>query len=156
VAAPLRYRLGERLGFAAGERGESALAGGWSRAEARGSWSDGPTAKLLLVVEDPAPRMDLLLEADPYLGAPARDLRVAVLVRSERIGTLVYIAGDAGASPMRHVMISERHLDHRGELGLTFAIEHPRSPHALGLSEDRRRLGLYLRRLVLAAARSGS
>jgi hypothetical protein len=151
VRSAPRYKLGELLDYAIGGTGSRSLAGGWSAPETTGCWSDGPAANLVLALDERSDGLELTLEAEPFLGVPARSVRVDVLAAGEQVGRLIYEARDPDVGKPRSIPLEARHVDRYGELALTLAIRGPRSPFDLGLSDDRRLLGLHLRSLVLRA-----
>jgi hypothetical protein len=147
VRAPLRCKPGDQLDCR--RSGAGALLAGWSAPEPSGRWSDGELAEILLVIDGSAP-FELTLEADPYIGRPGRRLAVRVEAGGERIATLSYDESDVGGAAVRRIPVAASHVDPRGELLLSLRIRTPTSPFELGLGDDRRRLGLCLRRLVLS------
>jgi hypothetical protein len=148
VSAPRSYELGETLLLGADGGGESMFVGGWGRAEPTGRWTIGPLAQLLLGMEgQPWPR-ELEFDATPFLGPARRTLEVDVLVNGHAVSKSVY--DRASDEPIvRHAPIPTSSADAGGEILLSWRIRDPRSPQSLGISEDRRALGLFVRQLTL-------
>jgi hypothetical protein len=97
----------------------------------------------------PTGELDLEFLALPLLGAPARELRVEVLVNGHSLATIVYGESNPGRTPV-HVPVPASALDAIGELLLAWRIRDPRSPRELGISSDERPLGLYFQSLALS------
>jgi hypothetical protein len=149
VHAPPRLTPGAPLEFADGGDGLRALSRGWSAPEAGGTWTDGPSASLVFALDGAAAQqIELTLETLAAHLPGRRPLGVEVRVGGERIALLRY--GDAQPAA-RRIALDARHVDRHGELSLSLRIARPRSPHELGHSEDRRRLGLCLARVTMAA-----
>lgn len=147
VRAPCPYTVGEDLMLGTGSSDERALAGGWGLAEEDGRWTTGQPAQLLLGCEAPA-RGRLRLEFDASaLLAPSRSrISVEVLLGGRAIGSIDY----AGEAPGRSVAQLDLPADagSKGEILLGWRVRGGlSSPRMLGLSDDERRLGLFIRRV---------
>ncbi len=150
VRAPRSYSVGENLMLGVGSGDESALAGGWGFAEEGGRWTTGQPAQLLLGCEAPA-RGRLRLEFDASaLLAPSRNrISAEVLLGGRPIGSIDYMV----EAPERTVAQLDLPADAGagGEILLGWSIRGGlRSPRMLGLSDDERRLGLFIRRVRIS------
>jgi hypothetical protein len=148
VRAPPTLHLGETLLLGEDGAEQSALIRGWGLAEPSGRWTIGPLAELLLAVDGSARALELEYDAIPFLGKAGRRLQVDVLANGRQVGTVTYDPANPGPSATRLPLPTTR--GRAGEdLLLGWRIHDPSSPHALGASEDRRELGVFVRRLVL-------
>lgn len=123
------------------------LKDGWSHGEGAGRWTDGDQARLVVAL--PRGLEDgfvLLFEAKPFLGPAGGTLTARVMLNGRAICVLgwtdtaeerrVELAAFPDGSPPREVEI-------------VLAIEGATSPASHGLSDDTRKLGLWLSRLRL-------
>jgi hypothetical protein len=131
------------------EVGESLL-GGWSFAEAEGRWTDGAEAALALRTSNGAGDLAIDVMATPLLHPAHPGLEVEVWVNDLYADTWSYRL-DQESSPARIVLPREAIED--GEvLELGFVFRDPCRPMELGLSDDPRRLGLFVRELRFSPA----
>jgi hypothetical protein len=148
LSVPLAYELGETLLLGTGGVEEGVLVGGWGRAEPTGRWTIGPRARLVVRLDGQAWPAELEFDATPFLGRAGRGLRVEVLVNGMLASTIDYDRASDEPIVVR-APIPEASADATGEIVLEWRIRDPRSPHSLGVSEDRRALGLFIRRLAV-------
>ena len=146
IREPRVVPLGRRIGFGVDSGDDAMLAGGWSWTEPAGRWTVGPRAHLLLRAADPRRVGAVAFEAVPFLPRPARRLRVEVVANGRHLASLRYHAIHPRVA---RVEIPNDLMGPTGELLLSWLIGEPDSPLAHRLSDDRRALGLFLRRLVL-------
>jgi hypothetical protein len=71
---------------------------------------------------------------------------VEVWAGDEHVATWSFRDGDVTAP--RTIVVPDRAVDDTAVLALTFVIRRPRSPFSLGMSDDERRLGIFVRSLV--------
>jgi hypothetical protein len=115
---------------------------GWSPPEAGGIWTLGPRAELRIGVTD-------LGEGDHALSLligmvcvdSADPLDVALLANGERVASRRF--ADSAVGGLWRVALPS-HLLGDGTVELTFLVDEPRSPLALGWSTDDRALGVHL------------
>ena len=147
VRAPSPYSFGEDLMLGAGSNDWSALAGGWGLAEEGGRWTTGQPAQLLLGCGAPSQRpLRLEFDAVALLGPSRSRISVEVLAGGRTIGSVDY----KGKAPAQSVAQLDLPADTggEGEILLGWSIRGGlRSPRMLGLSDDERRLGLFIRRV---------
>lgn len=134
--------------FAARQSSVRLLGQGWSLPEAWGTWSVGPRAELALPLEGtPADNLELSIEAIAFPHLPDNLQSIHVNVNGTRIATL---------QPNYEGFVREATLGIPGQVAaranpmrVVFEIARPTSPSALGLSKDRRELGIGLKGLML-------
>jgi hypothetical protein len=139
VRRSCRIELGAAVSFAAGAGGARYLSSGWSRPDAQGVWSDGPTAKLLFDVGG-FPHDDLALELElrPFLAPDTAARRVEISAGNGppapiELGTAMTLALPIPASSFRASMLT-----------VDFCFDDPASPLSAGLSDDARELSVML------------
>ncbi len=141
------------VSLAAGAGRRDVLGAGWCEAEASGTWTGEAEAGLLLPLRPGTRGCVLRLSAAPYrvahkLGAQ----RVLVLAGGRLVGRLRFDAPGVAS-----LAIPAEATQGRRVLGLTLVLPDARRPFELGDSEDRRLLGLSVRRVeLLAAGRAGA
>lgn len=121
------------------------LISGWSIDEPWGVWSDGENAKIGFIIKDSGARnirISLLMTAFFY--GSHNQVAVMPSANGRALPALVIRANDALKMryeieiPMRDVVLSH------GRIELSFQIKNSRSPQELGISNDRRQLGIGL------------
>jgi hypothetical protein len=148
LRAPSVYEIGSALTLGEGSGDESMLFGDWGDPEPLGRWTVGPAARLLMRLRGPVPPLRLEFDAIPFVGASGRRLQVEVFLNGRRVRSLSYDGANAGPS-VAHAPLAPAVVGDHGDILLEWRIRAPRSPHSLGISEDRRTLGLFLRRVAL-------
>jgi hypothetical protein len=122
---------------------------GWAYPDEAGIWTQGSRSQLALALDGigEGGHVLALLLGSICVGSDA-SLRVEALVNGERLAAREFNYGD----PEWHIELPERVLAD-GEVDLTFQIEEPSTPLALGWSaDDDRRLGILLREATLLPA----
>ena len=137
-----RCSLGEQLEFGADSREDEMLAGGWAGPDARGRWTYGPVARVLLRATQTPSVLEWV--AEPFVPPGAEPMRVEVDANGRRLGTVEY--GDSSIHTSRLSLGAARSGE---DLVLSWRIRSPRSPSRLGLSDDPRPLGLFFRSVTL-------
>ncbi len=147
---PPLYRLGERLDFGSAGNVRPYLGDGWWGSESAGTWSAGPRAELgLRLATKPSGDLKLLLDGHGLLAPAQPSLTVEVEANGTAVGRISFDAAAPGGE--RAVSIPGGLLGEDGELRLSLLSSPWHSPAELGLSADRRPLGLFVRSLVLEA-----
>ena len=141
IRPPFRCSPGQRHALGAGTEDEQMLAGGWADADRGGRWTRGSVARML--VQAPTAASVLEWTAQPLTAPGVPPLRVEVSANGAALGTVAY-----DGAP-RCVQLPLGPAGMAGELLLTWRICDPRSPSQLGLSEDRRPLGLFFGSVAL-------
>ncbi|MHB8240385.1 MAG: nucleotidyltransferase family protein [Solirubrobacteraceae bacterium] len=151
VRAPGAYRMGRQLSLGAPAR--EMLAGGWSAEEAEGRWTVGPRARLLLGLEPGVQPRELEFDAIPFLAAGRQTFDVEVLADGRALGTVSYEGAEPAPRASRLALPAG--VGDGGEIMLEWRVRAPCSPHALGISPDRRELGIFVRRVELSDRPAG-
>ncbi|MDO5758454.1 MAG: DUF6311 domain-containing protein [Rhodobacterales bacterium] len=125
---------------------------GWSSSEAQGRWTEGPLATFVVALGQPVVRpVSIEMIASPYLadGAHGRDVKIRANGRTLLETNLT--------DPEMHSIIFEappQTFSADGVLLLEIQISNSLSPFELGLSEDVRKLGLYVQSVSFRSAGS--
>lgn len=116
---------------------------GWSFAEAEGRWTDGAEAALALRTSSPVRDLAIDVMGVPMLhpGHPA--LEVEIWANDLYVDTWAYRLEEA-APPCQRVVLPREALERSDVLEIGFVFREPCRPMALGLSEDHRKLGLFV------------
>lgn len=142
-------QLGQPVGFGVGQGGEGFRRDGWSAPEQQGTWTIGERA--VLVLQRPAGADDdqaLRLELDlvPFIAG-------AMTAQSLRLRLDGSLLADWSFAEAKREVVTVRlpagSFQGGDALELEFLVGDPRSPMDLGLSADRRRLGIMLLSLTL-------
>jgi Uncharacterised nucleotidyltransferase len=129
---------------------QRSLLGGWSFAEAGGRWTDGDEATLALRTPEPADDLAVEVTANPLLHPDHPELEVEIWANDRYVDTWAYRLGEAASSSRRFVLPRDSLVDN--VLELAFVFRDPCRPMSLGVSDDPRRLGLFVRELRLSHA----
>lgn len=137
---------GDRIDLAKLAVRPAALASGWSGKEALGVWSDGPSAKLVLFVKSAPDVLKVSLLGGPF--APHAGYVQHVAIRAQ--GVLVsQWALDLKTGDGEHTISVPRKLMNGPFLTLDLSFPDATSPLENKVSTDPRRLGFFLRSIVL-------
>jgi hypothetical protein len=152
-----RYRLGEQIDFSDAYASRCFMRGGWAATEPWGVWTEGDLAELFLW-PDAVPDGPLILRAHvrPFLAGAHDRLSVRVLCCGQEIAEWDFELGASGEECRMAEVPPRQGSDSDLPLEITFAIDAPRSPNELGLSEDTRSLGLGLVKLSISPAEEKS
>jgi hypothetical protein len=150
-----RYQIGEEIDFSDPLDSRCFMREGWGATEHWGVWTVGRRAELNLRLASEAGR-GLILKAmvHPFLTPSHRRISVRVSAAGREIvqWTFCIDAPEAAEPRWCEASIPARKHGHRsGALDISFTIDAPTSPLALGMSVDARLLGLGLRKLSLCA-----
>jgi hypothetical protein len=127
------------------------LVSGWSFAESEGRWTDGAEATLALRTSAVAGGLAIDVAALPLLHPLHPALDVEVWANDRCVDTWAYRL-DEGAPASRRFVLPEDSLAQRDVLEIGFVLRDPCRPMELGLSEDPRKLGLFVRELRFSHA----
>jgi hypothetical protein len=150
-------RRGEALEFAAGKPGTAALREGWSTPEGWGVWSDGESAVLGLWIEQPENDALTLRIEGRVLVTPAHPIQRFDLSFDDEPSNARQFSTDANRVvmdfPLHDLSMPTGTASTRLRV-LRLAFPDAIAPSAIGVNDDRRRLGLGLERIrVLSSAR---
>jgi hypothetical protein len=151
-----RYRLGEDISFNDACDSRLFMGSGRSHTEDWGVWTIGREATLRLRFDE-RPNESLTLNAfvTPLLTPQHDRLSVRVMCNESLAMEWVFtLTGNGGWSPRWCVAELPQRLVGGDELRISFLVDAPASPLALGLSGDPRELGLGFLKLSLSAARA--
>lgn len=119
------------------------------------TWTDGTKAVINLAVpEGGGQAVTIRMKAAAFLPKGLESQKAVVLAGGEEVGEWSF--SQHLVETEREIRIPRRLLTPDGRISVEFRIGHPASPYDLGLSEDRRRLGLSLREIALAEAGPGA
>lgn len=123
---------------------------GWSLSEPAGTWSDGDSSSMRLVISDP-PEQDILLliKGQAFLADNHPYQEISVHLNNRHVATLKY--DRQSNDRVRKIQIpAELLLKHKGRLSIEFNYKHPISPANLGLTAaDHRQLALSIASIKL-------
>ena len=121
---------------------------GWSHGEGEGRWTDGDQARLRLILpEDCRNGLVLTCGMKPFLGSPGSTLKLR-LTFNDREVSLICWAEPTVETQQISLAIWPDSQYHRG-VELVFCLTGACSPASLGLSDDSRRLGVWVTFLQL-------
>jgi hypothetical protein len=128
----------------------SSLQYGWGASEDWGVWSVARQAALIFVVDEaPAAAFGMSLKYRAFLHPPHQTIKVECRVRGHKVAewncTLPAADGVQQLTIPRDGVLADR------TLVLEFVISEPRSPAELGVSADRRMLGIGLESILLTS-----
>jgi hypothetical protein len=138
---PYRDITATAINLRSGTRDLAALGNGWSLPEQSGCWTNGPAASLQWhsLVSLPV-RGNLILRVSNAFGPPSKGTKGRVEINGHTLGPFLVPPGHALPTELAFA-IPETILGDR-DMEVRIMIDEPTSPAELGLSADRRRLGL--------------
>jgi len=141
---------GEDLDFSAGGRAVAALGEGWIAAEPRGSWSIGHAADIRFrLAHTIGGGAVLRIVGAPLLTARRTTASVDLAVNGSAVGSIQYRLGEQESERVVRVPGVALAQSAQSVVSLTLHMSDARSPKELGLSDDPRPLGFFLRQLRL-------
>lgn len=144
------YSMRESIAFAKGGTGQKHALMGWSSPEEWGTWSDSPISALIVkLAQMPDRDVFLAIEGRAFVNEKHRTQLVDVSVNRVRLETLRYESPDVELKTLRIPKSVLWAGD--GLVLIEFSFRNAKSPHELGLHDDRRRLGLKLISVKLSA-----
>lgn len=129
---------------------ETPMLAGWSIAEPGGRWTNGREASIAWRIGKARGPFLLFAEGTAFLGAGVPTLAAEIWANDRFVDTWRFEQGKPPPLP-GFVTIPPLKPFRGGVLIVTFVIRSPRTPAELGMAQDRRRLGLYLRKILLSA-----
>ena len=123
--------------------------GNWSNPEPSGTWSDAKNANILFKIDDSIEgNLTLNIEAEPFINEKHPEQKIDVLVNNKIIGQLMFKWGEE-INLKNRIIIPQEIAKSDDNLLITFNFHNAQSPFNLGLSDDRRLLGLMFRNLSI-------
>ncbi len=149
LAAP-PYELGRVISFAESGNADEYKSGWWSAAEDWGAWTTGGVAHLVLPLPR-VPRDDLILAGivKAYVNDQNPRLEAIVLVNGRQVDRWVFRDGSLQHIEVRIPAPFFKEYAIKPLLRVTFEVTAPVSPAELGLSKDKRPLGLGVQELTV-------
>jgi glycosyltransferase involved in cell wall biosynthesis len=153
------YRIADEINFGDALDSRGFMGNGWSETEPWGTWTIGSRAELSVKLAA-KPDRPLFLNAFAFAHLPRQDhggVNVRVYCGDQPIAEWTFTPAEAQGGGPRWFSAPLPAPEHLGcALDFVFEIEGATSPHAEGLSHDRRVLGLGLCKLAIAEAAEGS
>jgi Family of unknown function (DUF6311) len=123
--------------------------GDWSGAEPDGTWTNGPQAHVIMKVDQPIKKnLILKVKGSPFLNEKHLEQKVDILINNHFLTKWVFKNGDK-FPPYYEAFIPNKLINNISTLEITFRIINPVSPINLGLSDDNRLLGLFVKNIQL-------
>lgn len=140
---PPFYEYGTEIRFGKGGNAHHYQVCGWSNPEEGFTWTEDFISSLLIPVE--TPDADLVLKARlfPFVSKDLISQRVAIFVNGQKLDEW-----DIKTGGEYEIKIPKKYVT-GSTLMLSFEIPDARSPAQLGVSEDRRRLGIAFQSMVI-------
>jgi hypothetical protein len=145
IIPPPVYRVNSPINF--GNEGNPVpyFISGWSSPEPAYTWTAERTATLAFTMDKPQSDLRMKIELFPFLiPGKLEEQRVIVYVNRQEIGSGTLSSGISEMS----FLIPERSFDENIQY-ISFYLPDARSPDELGVSADRRTIGIGLRSLAL-------
>jgi glycosyltransferase involved in cell wall biosynthesis len=150
---PHTLPLGQSLALGDDAVALEVLKEGWSHGEGQGRWTDGEQARLVLALPgDGREGLVLTLCLKPFLRHPGSLLELRLALDGREIGLVRWDAPQGETRPASFAVFPDRPL--RDEATLTLSLQGVSSPASLGLSDDARRLGVWVSFVRLDRLRS--
>jgi len=150
------YSFGSVIDFVTSIESRRYLSAGWSGTEiSLGVWSEGPLAELVFHV-NPSPTGSLLLRANlsAFLAATHTDLQVDVSANGIDVARWVFnLAHPEATSHSWREASLPIEIASNNQIRVKLRIDDPKSPWQLGLSMDRRLLGVMIHELSMSLVR---
>jgi len=142
---------GERIQFSRGASGIAYLTRGWSGAEPWGTWSDGPSAELVLPLGSAAQPRRLVIEANALVSVvpPHPRQKVEIRVNGALAATLGLTRYAGNRIEVAIPASARADLAACGRLRLEFRFLDAVRPKAIGLGDDPRNLALGLLAIIV-------
>jgi hypothetical protein len=140
--APIQ--IGQTIDFGANGSSRAIIWDGFSSPEAVGTWTEGSVATLVMNPDKLVPSQIIVQASGFVAGGP---IHATVVVDEKQVGEMVFTEKNQGG---RFAFDVPEDALSDGALKVDFLIAEPRSPKDLGLSGDKRKLGLLVHSFELA------
>ncbi len=151
VRGACQYAWGTRIDFSRRGDAQTYQVEGWAFPEEWGTWTEGPQASLVFILGALPREAVLHLEAQALLAEAWRRQRVVLSAGEVELACLVWSEGGFATV---EVALPPAILSPGGLLTLTFRLLDCISPERLGLSSDRRSLGVGIKVVSINALRN--
>lgn len=143
ITQPPIYEYGSEIRFGKGGNAYQYQVHGWSEPEEGFTWTEGFNASLLIPIR--SPDADLVLKAKllPFVSNNLINQRVDIFINRQKLGRW-----DAKTGGEYEIKIPKKYIT-SSSLLLRFELPDACSPAQLGVSEDRRRLGIAFQSIVI-------
>ena len=141
-------RVGDKLNLVSPNVNETPLIAGWSHSEPTGRWTVGQEATIAWSVRGHEGELELRVDGHAFLHKNAPTKSITLWLNDRQAAHWQFRAGSGSPLPAR-IAIPAAWVGNRDVLMLTFVIESPCSPAAVGESPDPRALGFHLRSISL-------
>ncbi len=156
ATAPKPVKLGDTLTFGIGDEGGMTVEiepcldlGSWHNVEADGRWSNGPTGRLVLDVEDlPRDQIEIQLVATAGAGASETLGPRMLTLRANGVEIARSLSTDGGDVVLIGNLGADR-FDNTGKLELEISVDQCFQPSQVFNSDDRRVLGVFAKSVSL-------
>jgi hypothetical protein len=119
-----------------------ALLYGWSDPEVQGRWTDDSEAAIAIDISSPLQDLEIGMIVSPMLVSRFRRMRVKMWANGVRLPDWKF--GRDDRLPHQRILLIPKEALASQSLILTFLIPNPRSPKSRGISNDDRRLGIFV------------
>ena len=142
-----RYRTGDSIDFSNRYDSRCFLLDGWSEDRPEGTWTIGQRATLRVALERPhSQQLRLGALISPFISKDHRRLAVRIVVNARKVGEWAFSFDEPEEDGLRWRVVDIGLTGAEADrLQVSFEIDAPTSPHALGLSADPRPLGLLFK-----------
>lgn len=142
--------LGQVVSFASADGGARYLKAGWELAEPWGTWISGSQGDLILTPPNGSTGpYELRVDGLAFIAPRHPEQLVKVIVNKKEVATWRYDKADPAGVRVARI---PGQVAGSGDLAITLRPVDPVSPHAIGVSGDRRVLGLGVKTLQLSKA----
>lgn len=122
---------------------------GLSHIEKWGRWSNGKEVVLTFAPKEKADSYQISFEINPYVNQKHQKQTVQIFAADEKLAEWHFEYGKS--KPKLTFDYPKKYLSAAGEITLRFEIEKPISPYELGLSSDKRKLGIGFVKMTVKA-----
>ena len=127
---------------------------GLSHVEKWGRWSAGKEVVLTLAPDKKADNYVITFDIQPYVNEKHKKQTVTVWADDEKLAEWHF--DYAKKQPETALNYPRKYLSPAGEIRLRFEISDPKSPYELGLSSDKRKLGIGFKKMDIKAIKKAS
>ena len=145
----LAYADKEHIIFA--DKNQPVKIGGLSHVGKWGRWSDGKEVVLTSAPKEKADNYHISFEITPYVNQKHQKQTVQIFAADKKLAEWHFEYGKP--KPKLTFDYPKKYLSAAGEIALRFEIKKPVSPYELGLSSDKRKLGIGFVKMTVKAVK---